>query len=230
MARVLTRLWAATALVVFALGVAVLPLQLPSFTRTLSARYSLHERAGLEPERMAQVAEQVRAYVVDGEGILPNTVEGRDGFDAEAVSHLDDVRAVLRAARFATLLLGTALAAWFVAGVRRDRFGELANAFAAGAAGTAALPVLGAVVAVLDFDRFFAVFHSLMFAAGTWVFPYDSLLILTFPEPFWVACGVAWALLTAVAALVFGVCAMACRRREGDLSTTPCSDERAREA
>ena len=40
----------------------------------------------------------------------------------------------------------------------------------------AAFCALGAWAAI-DFDGLFAAFHSLFFQAGTWTFPYDSLLI-----------------------------------------------------
>jgi uncharacterized membrane protein len=59
------------------------------------------------------------------------------------------------------------------------------------------LVVLGGLAAVFDFSTFFAAFHSLFFAAGTWQFPYDSLLIRLFPERFWTTAGAAWAVLAA---------------------------------
>ena len=52
----------------------------------------------------------------------------------------------------------------------------------------AAFCALGAWAAI-DFDGLFAAFHSLFFQAGTWTFPYDSLLITLYPTAF----GWAWA-------------------------------------
>jgi len=60
------------------------------------------------------------------------------------------------------------------------------------AVSVALLPA-AAIAAVSDFDSFFTAFHGLFFASGTWTFAYDSLLIQTFPEPFWATSGAAWA-------------------------------------
>lgn len=51
--------------------------------------------------------------------------------------------------------------------------------------------VLGVWIAV-DFTGFFAVFHSLFFAAGTWTFDITSLLISMYPTEFWIGMGVFW--------------------------------------
>ena len=64
------------------------------------------------------------------------------------------------------------------------------------------------VAAVTSFDAFFTAFHGLFFAAGTWTFPADSLLIRLFPEPFWEASGAAWAALVLAGA---GLLALAAR-------------------
>jgi len=174
------------------LGLAVVILTVPPYTALLSNRYSLAEDAGLSEQQAATIAEDVRAFVVAGEGTLPSTVRGRPGFDASAVSHLTDVRDVLARARLVSIALAAALAAWVVAMVRRGERARVGVALKAGAA-LSALLVAGAVlVGVTDFDAFFSAFHGLFFASGTWTFPYDSLLIRLFPEPFWAASGVAW--------------------------------------
>jgi len=64
--------------------------------------------------------------------------------------------------------------------------------------------VLAAVAAVTDFDTFFSAFHGVFFAEGTWTFPYDSLLIRLFPEPFWAVSGASWAGLVLTIALGYG--------------------------
>ena len=69
-------------LAVLAAGVSVLALTAPWFTRMLSERYSLSSEAGLTQQRMAELAEEVRVFVVVGEGALPSSVDGREAFDA----------------------------------------------------------------------------------------------------------------------------------------------------
>jgi len=189
------------ALALVVVGTAVLPLTSPGFTRALSGRFSLAAEAGLPPERMLEVAEQVRAFVVTSEAdTLPETVDGRSGFDAGAVSHLIDVRRVLSAARLLTGLLTALVTIWIAIELARKRPERIADALRAGAILAVAFVVLAAAAAVLDFERFFTAFHGVFFRSGTWTFAFDSLLIQTFPEPFWVSCGAAWAALTVLGA------------------------------
>lgn len=202
MRRVVT--WTAgLALAVLALGLAVLPLQVPAFTRILSQRYSQAEAAGLTRTQTTQLAEQVRAFVVEREGTLPAEVAGRPGFDASAVSHLVDVADVIAGGRVLVAVLGPVLLALGIVGVMRGRYDLVAASAKAGGVLTIALPLVVGLIGVIDFDRFFSAFHALFFAEGTWTFPYDSLLIRLFPEPFWVLGAVAWALGVALLGVAF---------------------------
>ena len=192
-------------LALMVVGMAILPLSGPAFTRELSSRFSLAGQAGLGRERMLEIAEQVRAFVVDAEGeTLPETVDGRPGFDAAAVSHLIDVRRVLSVARLFTGLITLFVAAWMAVAVARKRRSDIGDAMRAGAVLALAFVALTALSAAVDFERFFSAFHGVFFHSGTWTFPYDSLLISTFPEPFWVTAGAAWAALTVLGAGLLG--------------------------
>lgn len=219
--RHLAVLIAAIGLALFAIGFSLVPLQAPGFTRTLSARYSHAAEAGLSRERMLEVAELVRVYVVNGSGELPVTVEGRPGFEPEVVSHLDDVRRVLAVARGFALLVGVTLVAVGLVAWRTGFRLEVARAFAAGAVATIVLPLAAIAAALLDFPRFFAFFHSIFFAQGTWTFPSDSLLIRTFPESFWMASGLAWAMLTLACSALYAVCGAMIRRSFADVHGSP---------
>ena len=66
-----------------------------------------------------------------------------------------------------------------------------------------AFPLVVGVAGALSFDLLFAGFHSLFFAAGTWTFPYDSLLIQLFPEEFWVYSGLAWGALIMLVGVLY---------------------------
>ncbi|MDR0513949.1 MAG: DUF1461 domain-containing protein [Coriobacteriaceae bacterium] len=62
-----------------------------------------------------------------------------------------------------------------------------------GSAGLVAVLFAGiALWAAFDFNGFFSCFHSLFFAAGTWTFSADSLLIRMYPTEFWIGMGVVW--------------------------------------
>ncbi len=212
MRRVSTWL-AGIALAVFLLGIAIVPLTIPAFTRLAAGRFALAQEAGLPMSRMLDVAEQVRLFVVHADAPdLPATVDGRPGFDESAASHLVDVRNVLVAARIATGVLALGLAIGLGLEVARKRTDRIADALMAGAICSVVLVVLCAVAAFSDFEAFFSAFHGLFFSAGTWTFPYDSLLIQTFPEPFWVTAGAVWGGLVLAGAGVLAAGSWALRR------------------
>jgi integral membrane protein (TIGR01906 family) len=161
---------------------------------------------------MRQLAETVRTFVVRGVGALPATVDGRSGFDAAAVSHLEDVRDVLRGVRVATYALGLILSALLIWALVRKRALEIAAVLLIGGGVAAGAVALAAVAATTDFYTFFSAFHGLFFRAGTWTFPYDSLLIQLFPQPFWMVAGGVWAGLSAVLGAIAVIAGLVVRR------------------
>lgn len=204
---------ASLSLAVVILGAALLPLLTPPFTAELSSRYSEADKAGLSDDEMLTLAEQVRAFVVEREGVLPNTVHGRAAFDAAAVSHLEDVAAVMAGARWATGLAFVVFIGIVIWWIRKREFLPVSHSFIGGGAGVVTAAVIAGLVGQANFDAFFAWFHSLFFSAGTWTFPYDSLLIQLFPEGFWIAGGIAWAVLCAVFAGASVAAGLALRHR-----------------
>lgn len=193
------------ALTVLAAGLPVMVLEAPGVTRSLVARYAQEDQAGLTSERMLTLAEKVRAFVVRGDGELPDQVDDRAGFDASAVAHLLDVRAVLGWTRLLTGLVVAGLAVWLAWAVARHRLTDVAKALKVGAGMSVAAIAVVAAVAVADFDTFFSAFHGLFFKTGTWTFPSDSLLIQLFPEPLWASLGAQWASLVGLVAAGYWV-------------------------
>lgn len=121
----------------------------------------------------------------------------------DAVNHLDDVFGVVQAAKW-----------WLLAAVVAACVGCTATAFRGGkrllgrvlaGVGVSVLAVFALLAAwvAIDFDGFFAQFHSLFFAAGTWTFSWDSLLICMYPPEFWVGMGAIWLVVTVACC---GVC------------------------
>lgn len=127
---------------------------------------------------------------------------------ADALSHLDDVYRVVAGARIGLVvvaLLAVAACAHVAIRVGRRALGGVLAA--AGVAVVAVFALLAAWV-VVDFNGFFAAFHSLFFANGTWTFSYDSLLITMYPPEFWIGMGAVWLATTgllSIAAVVVGV-------------------------
>lgn len=83
---------------------------------------------------------------------------------------------------------------------------------AAGIVVVAAFALLAAWV-VVDFNGFFAAFHSLFFASGTWTFSYDSLLITMYPPEFWMGMGAVWLAATGLLSILAIVVGALLRRR-----------------
>ena len=120
----------------------------------------------------------------------------------DAVNHLDDVFGVVQAAKW-----------WLLAAVVAACVGCTATAFRGGkrllgrvlaGAGVSVLAVFALLAAwvAIDFDGFFAQFHSLFFAAGTWTFSWDSLLICMYPPEFWMGMGAIWLVVTVACCVV----------------------------
>jgi integral membrane protein (TIGR01906 family) len=196
---------AAIMLAVLAVGLPLVVLESRSVTRTLANTYSQAQAAGLPTSRVLELAEQVRIFVVRGAGELPASVDGRAGFDDDSVSHLRDVRIVLRRAHLFTGLVAALLALWVGWAIAHRRLTDLGRALRAGALSAVALVGLAVVVALADFDAFFSAFHGWFFKAGTWTFSYDSLLIQLFPEPFWSTLGAVWGALVALMAVAYWI-------------------------
>ena len=200
-----------TLFVLSVLGLSFQPLLLPSYTASLVLAVDAPERSGLSPARAQVLAEDVRAFVAGARGVeLPDRLpDGRPAFGPDAVAHLVDVREVVAAGRlvaWAALVLAGVWTVWCLLGAP-DRRALLARSLRGAALAIGLSVAIAAVVAVADFDTFFARFHDVFFEPGTWTFPADALLIRLFPEPFWVVSGIAWGVLSALGAGVLGVCA-----------------------
>lgn len=132
---------------------------------------------------------------------------------SDALSHLDDVYRVVVAARIALAviaLLAVAACAHMAIRVGRRALGGVL--LAAGIVVVAAFALLAAWV-VVDFNGFFAAFHSLFFASGTWTFSYDSLLITMYPPEFWMGMEAVWLAATGLLSILAIVVGALLRRR-----------------
>lgn len=131
----------------------------------------------------------------------------------DALSHLDDVFDVV--SRTFMAMIGVAVLSAFCLMVLLRTFGmrAVARALTWAGAGVIALFVALGAWAALDFNGLFAAFHSLFFAAGTWTFPSDSLLICMFPLAFWMGMGAVWLATTALLSILSVVLGVAMSKR-----------------
>ena len=111
---------------------------------------------------------------------------------SEAIAHLDDVHEVSN--RLMMPIFGIAAIAAFLlfAGFRMFGTRLVSNMLIIGGCISAGILIVLGLWALVSFDSFFAVLHSLFFAQGTWTFPSDSLLITMLPESFWAGIGGVW--------------------------------------
>lgn len=137
-------------------------------------------------------AEQTRRLTVGIPANLPVDPGGVDGFDQAAISHLIDVRAVLRVITAATAVLAAVVLVALAAAVQLGYSHVARSALRWSGVGAMAVIATLALTVLTGFDRFFTTFHELLFTGGNWQFPHDSLLIRTFPQDFWVAASVGW--------------------------------------
>jgi integral membrane protein (TIGR01906 family) len=112
-------------------------------------------------------------------------LDGIPLFDARELSHMQDVKNVVRPALwigYSDWFLLLALALWarwggwwseYIRGVRRG--GWL----------TVGLVAVVGVFAAVSFWQFFTLFHKLFFTGDTWLFLYSDTLIRLFPLRFW---------------------------------------------
>jgi integral membrane protein (TIGR01906 family) len=202
---------AGVALAALTLGLGVIVIATPGFTRAVSLWAGSVELSGLEEELAIEQAEEVRRFVTGAsEGPLLAEVGGRDGFDEAAVAHLRDVRRLVSASRIMTGVVSALLAAWVVWCLARRRMSSLSDGLAAGAIVTGVIVLGVGAFALLDFRAAFTWFHGLFFEAGTWTFSYDALLIQLFPVPFWAVAGGAWGvwILVSTVLMIWGAIAL----------------------
>lgn len=140
------------------------------------------------------------------------THEGAPLFTAPEVSHMADVKTVMLWCTVALVVLALVCLALLVYLAKSSIGGVRRALFAAASWFLVALVVL-AVLAVLGWDTFFAGFHSLFFADGTWTFSAQDALIRLYPSQFWVDAAVSVAVLSLLTALATLLATWPTRRR-----------------
>ena len=144
----------------------------------------------------AAIAEANAAAEADGRATASTRENAARSLPADAISHLDDVYRVASVAKQALVIVAVLCIAGLAHVAVRISRGALGRTLMAGGGLVlAAFCALGAWTAI-DFGGLFAAFHSLFFQAGTWTFPYDSLLITLYPTAFWMGMGGIWLAVT----------------------------------
>ena len=127
--------------------------------------------------------------------------EGGMLFQDQEVSHMTDVQHVIQWGFLVALIL-LVLSVISCLYLHRRAPGAASGALFFGAWLTVAFLVILLVVAVLAWEMFFALFHSLFFEAGTWTFRITDTLIRLYPTQFWMDAAIAVAMIAVIGAFV----------------------------
>ncbi len=139
---------------------------------------------------------------------------GQPLFNARELQHMEDVKAVTRAAlrTLATLavvlIVSTALLAR-----RRNTRRWAWLALSDGALLTIFLIAGLLVLALVGWPFFFDSFHALFFEGDTWIFSTSDTLIRLFPQQFWFDAALSVGFLSLISSLIILFCAHALERR-----------------
>ncbi len=139
---------------------------------------------------------------------------GDDLFTSGEVSHMADVKMVILSAFTAgfVLILVSAIAMIYL---RRRSPGGVRRGLFAGSVATLVIILGLGTLAALGWEQFFAAFHSVFFASGTWTFSLQDTLIRLFPGQFWVDAGIVIGVLVLAAATLTVILTWPTRKRRG---------------
>ncbi|MEW1980876.1 TIGR01906 family membrane protein [Citricoccus sp. NPDC079358] len=140
------------------------------------------------------------------------THQGNQLFTDTEVSHMADVKLVMLISMAVGAVLGLVCIIFMIVLARTAKGGIRRSLFAGSVWMLVALIAL-AVLAVLGWEQFFATFHSLFFADGTWTFQITDALIRLYPNQFWMDAGIGIAALVLVTLIVTLICTWPTRRR-----------------
>ncbi len=111
--------------------------------------------------------------------------DGKALYRAEELSHMEDVKAVVKTALtiwYGLLGAAFALCVWFAA---MGSWRKLGKSLRTGAWLSIGLIAFIVVMTAISFDTLFDRFHRLFFTQGTWLFYQNDTLIRLFPLVFW---------------------------------------------
>ena len=156
-------------------------------------KYSISRISGITEADLRQVGADIRHYINSGDEPLVVTTrifgEKRDLFNNQEISHMKDVKQLVRGVYVLALVSAAYLAAMIVVGFgwQKVRFvPALAKRLTWGGGLTLVLMMVFGTAALVGFDGVFLKFHQLSFANDLWQLdPRTDYLVRIFPQDFW---------------------------------------------
>lgn len=148
-------------------------------------------------------------YLLNNEDIswlaAHNLPDGKPLFNDRELSHMLDVKILIKAALFAWSLIGIFLIAMCFAFIGLKSTTLYWQAVSWGGWISIGLVVAILVGVTLNFDQLFTLFHRIFFRGDTWLFYTSDNLIRLFPMEFWSNCFIAIGIITTALGLLLGL-------------------------
>ena len=189
---------------IWALFIAAIPLFLVSFSIAWAfndssvyndgfEKYSISRTSGITDADLRQVGIEIRRYINSADELLDvkTRIFGQEQnlFNDREISHMKDVKQLVRGVYILAVASALYLAAMTVIGFCLQRGGfvpNLAKRVSWGGALTLMLLVVFGIAASVGFDSLFLKFHQLSFANDFWrLDPRTDYLVRIFPQRFW---------------------------------------------
>lgn len=147
-------------------------------------------------------------YLLNDEGIswlaAHNLPDGNPLFNDRELSHMLDVKILIKAALFAWLLIGIFLFVMCFVFMALKSTALYWQAVSWGGWISVGLVVAILVAVAVNFDQLFTLFHRIFFRGDTWLFYTSDNLIRLFPMEFWSNCFIAIGVITTTLGLLLG--------------------------
>jgi len=111
--------------------------------------------------------------------------DGQSLYNERELSHMVDVKQVLRGMISAWTVLLAVMAGLFIWAWRGGWLTDFINGLGHGGKLTIALVLFILAGVAVSFNALFTAFHRIFFTGDTWLFLYSDTLIRLFPVPFW---------------------------------------------
>lgn len=113
-------------------------------------------------------------------------IKDKPAFNDRELSHMEDVQRVFQLAwKVGLVILALFGLAFAYLGVNPKRHFHLASALQTGGVLAAGMITLIGLLAIVGWEKWFTVFHTLFFQPGTWTFAFSDTLIRLYPMQFW---------------------------------------------
>ncbi|MBT4651774.1 DUF1461 domain-containing protein [Candidatus Woesearchaeota archaeon] len=132
---------------------------------------------------------------------LENKQELNLNYTVSETSHLEDVQEITTTANY--FFYFTLFICTFIITYYKNNLKQIIKIFLYG--GITSLSAIGIIFLFIlfSFQSSFIIFHNLFFPQGNWTFPYNSLLIQTFPLDFFISISIKIFLLTIIFSILF---------------------------